>query len=705
MLAYQYRLPATAPSHQFSPIIWLLLSPSQHFPPSPHPAYRQRFPFIHSPVFPSSSPHDHHWNNGDSLRNFVPRWGTLRSKLLRSRAARHRPGDAVAQTQKGRSGLRRSHPKPTLRFTVNPMSGKAIFRISKLKSFGAIAGAEHHNRRTRTTLNADPDREQDNFVFMGEVDRPLEELARERIGGQTIRKNAVLAIDVFISASPEYFRPEEPDRAGYWEGEKFEAWLAANEAFLKREFGERNILRAECHLDESTPHIHAVVVPLTKKGKLSYRQLYGGKRTELSELQDRAWEAVADLGIERGLKGSQAQHREVQDWYAEMQRPLEPDLDMETVRVQLADRTRLVQENEQLKQQAAAIAQTLEKRNQEKQSLLQQNLLMQEQLKASREETMQWREKYGQLVDPLRSVSLEKVVEALCLESDHQARPTWRHEGHQIRINGTQFYDWHETQMRGGGGAIDLVMHVNQADFKSAVAWLHDRFGEAVVKKAGSEHAEMMAQERGRPRFEPPTPAPEHWAEVRSYFVSQQLPGGLIDALHDQGLLYADEERNAVFLQRDFVTKEVTGAYRQSGDQFSGTVLGSDRGRGRFYWLRGGEAEDRVQQVVVGQTPMDVLAIGVMLPEPTVKTMYLSADGLLPTEYLQTFSHERVRVGLNRDEMGWHLAQQAREELPQVRQVQPSEADWVESLQRERQAEIQRQLQRQQTKQDREWER
>jgi Plasmid recombination enzyme len=565
------------------------------------------------------------------------------------------------------------------------MSGKAIFRISKLKSFGAIAGAEHHNRRTRTTLNADPDRGQENFVFMGEANRPLEELAKERIGGQKIRKNAVLAIDVFISASPEYFRPGEPDRAGYWEREKFEAWLGANEAFLKREFGEQNILRAECHLDESTPHIHAVVVPLTKKGKLSYRQLYGGKRTELSELQDRAWEAVADLGIERGLKGSQAQHREVQDWYAEMQRPLEPDLDLETVRVQLADRARLMRENEQLKQQAAAIALTLEKRNQEMQSLLQQDLLM-------RAEVIGWREKYERLVDPLRSVSLEKVAEALCLESDHQARPTWRHEGHQIRINGTQFYDWHETQMKGGGGAIDLVMHVNQSDFKSAVAWLHNRFGEEMVKKAGSEHAEMMAQEGGIPRFEPPVPAPEYWAEVRSYFVSQQLPGGLIDALHDQGLLYADDEQNAVFLQRDFVTKEVTGAYVQSGDQFSGTVLGSDRGRGRFYWLRGGEAEDRVQQVVVGQTPMDVLAIGVMLPEPTVKTMYLSADGVLPMEYLKGFSPERVRVGINRDEMGWHLAQQAREELPEVRQVQSDEADWVESLRVAQARSIQQQM-------------
>jgi Plasmid recombination enzyme len=560
------------------------------------------------------------------------------------------------------------------------MAGKAIFRISKLKSFVAIAGAERHNRRTRATPNADPDRRQDNFTFMGEVDRPLVELARERIGAQKIRKNALLAIEVFISASPSYFRPEALERAGYWDKEKFEAWLAANAVFLEQEFGSQRILRADCHLDESTPHIHAIVVPLTVEGKLSYRQLYGGKRTELSALQDRAWLAVAELGIERGQKGSQAQHQTVQAWYAEIQQPLGADLDAETVRVQLADRARMARENQQLRDQAAALAQTLEKRNQEKQELLQQNQLMKGQLITSRERAIEWQEKYGQLVDPLRSVSLEQVAAALCLESDDKSRPTWRHQGHQIRINGAQFYDWDETQMKGGGGAIDLVMHVLRSDFKSAVAWLADRFGATAVQVAGSYHAQMVAQEAEIPGFAAPNEAPEQWPAVRADFVAQQLPGALIDQLHEQGLLYADEAGAVIFLQRDLVTRSVTGAYRVSGDGFSGTLLGSDRANGRFYWLRGGAVTDEVQQVVVGQTPIDVLALGLMGPMPKVRTMYLSVDGVLPLAYLRGFAAKRVRVAMNRDTIGERLAQEAREELPQVKQMQPEGVDWVESL-------------------------
>jgi Plasmid recombination enzyme len=573
------------------------------------------------------------------------------------------------------------------------MPGKAIFRISKLKSFGAFAGAEHHNNRSRETKNADADRTKDNFVFLGEGEGELATLARERIGDQTIRKNAVLGIDVFISASPEYFRPDDPSNVGYWESDRVAQWVEANTAFLKQEFGEERILRAECHLDESTPHIHAVVIPLTDKGKLSYRQLYGGKRSELSALQDRAWEAVEHLGLERGMKGSQAEHREIKDWYAEMQRPLAPDLDLETVRVKVADQGLLEQENQQLRKQAAALAKTLEKRNGEKQQLLQQNILMQGQLKSTHEQAESWKAKYEKLVDPLRSVPLEKVAEELCLESDPN-RSTWRHERHQIRINGTQFYDWHESQMKGGGGAIDLVMHVNQSDFKSAVAWLDDRFGEEAVQIAASHHAQVVAQEAERTRFESPIPSPEQWASVREYYVSQQLPGGLIDGLHDQGLLYADDEGNAVFLQRDLATKEVTGAYRQSGDSFSGTVLGSDRGKGRFYCLLGGTPTDEVKRVIVGQTPMDVVAIGVMEAMPAKRTMYLSADGVLPTAFLQGFSPEQVRVAMNRDELGQRLTQEAREELPQVRQVMPEEEDWVRSLRAVQGRSIQQQMQK-----------
>jgi hypothetical protein len=97
--------------------------------------------------------------------------------------------------------------------------------------------------------------------------------------------------------------------------------------------------------------------------------------------------------------------------------------------------------------------------------------------------------------------------------------------------------------------------------------------------------------------------------------------------------------------------------------------------------------------VVVGQSPIDALALGLMEPMPKVRTMYLSADGMLPLAYLQGFAAKRVRVAMNRDALGERLTQEAREESPQVKQMQPEEVDWVESLRVGMARSIQRQMQ------------
>jgi hypothetical protein len=73
--------------------------------------------------------------------------------------------------------------------------------------------------------------------------------------------------------------------------------------------------------------------------------------------------------------------------------------------------------------------------------------------------------------------------------------------------------------------------------------------------------------------------------------------------------------------------------------------------------------------------------------------MYLSADGVLPLAYLRGFVAKRVRVAMNRDALGERLAQEAREELPQVKQMVPEGADWVEALQREHRCSVRRQMQ------------
>ena len=63
---------------------------------------------------------------------------------------------------------------------------------------------------------------------------------------------------------------------------------ALKEAFeeLKEQYGEKNIVSAVIHVDETTPHLHFDFVPITKSGGLSAREVVGD-RAQMRKTQAR----------------------------------------------------------------------------------------------------------------------------------------------------------------------------------------------------------------------------------------------------------------------------------------------------------------------------------------------------------------------------------------------------------------------------------
>ncbi|NGC07282.1 hypothetical protein G0V52_13305 [Staphylococcus aureus] len=55
---------------------------------------------------------------------------------------------------------------------------------------------------------------------------------------------------------------------------------------MEEEYGKENLLYATVHMDEITPHMHYGVVPITKDGRLSAKEVVGNKKA-LTEFQDR----------------------------------------------------------------------------------------------------------------------------------------------------------------------------------------------------------------------------------------------------------------------------------------------------------------------------------------------------------------------------------------------------------------------------------
>jgi hypothetical protein len=119
----------------------------------------------------------------------------------------------------------------------------------------------------------------------------------------------VLALEYVLTASPEFF---ETTAEKNWR-----AYLEYQLVMLKDYYRDENVVSAVLHLDEKTPHLSVLIVPLVD-GKLNARALIG-TREACSIIQDMAGEVGHTFGLKRGKRGSKARHQDVQAFYADIE--------------------------------------------------------------------------------------------------------------------------------------------------------------------------------------------------------------------------------------------------------------------------------------------------------------------------------------------------------------------------------------------------
>ena len=302
-------------------------------------------------------------------------------------------------------------------------------------------------------------------------------------------------------------------------------------------------------------------------------------------------------------------------------------------------------------------------------------------IKSQDRELQNWKTKYTELAGRVRDLPLNEVAYELGL-SPSKDKHKWKNARHTITITGSKFYDW--KQMRGGGGSIDLVMQINECDFKQAVVWLSDRFGEGVTIEAVTQKAREIIQNEPVPEFIPPVVEESKWSEVKEYLTRKRfLPSSLIDKLHDSGLVYADNKQNAVFLRRSLDEEKITGASLRgtvgANNTFKGLAKGTKRSEGWFYFERGEQSGDSIKRVVLVESPIDAMSLAVMERTNSKKTLYLSTDGAgrLPLEFLQEVE---VAIAFDNDEAGEEMATRVKSKLPKAVSKTPSSVDWNQDL-------------------------
>ena len=494
---------------------------------------------------------------------------------------------------------------------------------------------------------------------------------------------------------PNIFVPLTPTNGGYYEFEQLQSWLEASQQWLKSQYDDR-VVRAELHLDEMTPHIHAYFVPLDEKGQLRCNHFFNG-RSKMRAFQDSYHDAVEHLGLERGIKGSLAKHQDIKDFYriVEEGKDLEVNsLNQAQVKAKAADRSRAIEK----KLEMEATAKRLAKDNEELQKRIQQ----------LEQSNQQLHYQLNRTVDQLRDLPLDDVAWQLGLIHETKGSNRWKGHGCIINIDSEKFYDFAPGKNKGGGGAIDLVMHVNGCNFKKAIALLNDRFGEEGMLSAVAHHAKIQASKevelQPAPQFVPPHDSPSQWDAVYNYLTTKWgLPPMLVNALHEQGIVYSDEHQNAVFAMRsleevDNINQVFSGDNNQSptvgaflrgtrgeNNSFMGYAVGTKRNQGSFYVGWGGQTSSQVNRVVLCKSPIDTLSYltldSLAVKKASIpKTIYLALDSTrnLPVTLFKDIP--KVIAAYDKDSAGNQLSRDIQELLPQTTIKQPTANDWNQQL-------------------------
>ena len=168
-----------------------------------------------------------------------------------------------------------------------------------------VAPIEKENERDENYEASNPqidsERTRNNYRFTPYFGKTYTEFINGRIKelGLSPRKDAVVMNSFVLGSDKTFFD-------GLAKVEQYNFFSDCYKFFAER-YGEENIIAAIVHNDETTPHMHLNLMPVTKDGRLCSKQLFD--KPQLQKLQTDFYETVGKRwGLQRGKEGSQKKH-------------------------------------------------------------------------------------------------------------------------------------------------------------------------------------------------------------------------------------------------------------------------------------------------------------------------------------------------------------------------------------------------------------
>lgn len=236
------------------------------------------------------------------------------------------------------------------------------FTLDFKKAKGASdARMSDHIERRVIASNVDPTRTHLNreLAQLPEGVTERDEAIAHRIKSAGIKRkitpDQVRAIRVMLSGTHEAMMKIQQDG-------RIDEWCDDSMQWLHKTFGKENTVSAVLHMDETTPHIHATIMPIVtgERRKAKQKKQTEGKRTyrkkndtarlcaddvlnrdRLVAYHDDYAKVMERYGLQRGVRGSGARHTTTAQYYRDLKRQtgeLETDVQQLQIEKQEAEK-------------------------------------------------------------------------------------------------------------------------------------------------------------------------------------------------------------------------------------------------------------------------------------------------------------------------------------------------------------------------------
>jgi len=287
--------------------------------------------------------------------------------------------------------------------------------------------------------------------------------------------------------------------------------------------------------------------------------------------------------------------------------------------------------------------------------------------------------------DRLRAIPLEIVLVRWGAHRDGRDRTQWRTKQGPVSVTGTKFFNWH--LQVGGGGAIDLVMHLGAWPAREAMGWLARQFGGDSVTgplaAADSPRASSITSSSSVASAPPralrlPAAQPANLSRMHRYLTDERgLASSILQPLIDGGKLYADQRANAVFLMVAGKPNRAIGAeLRGTGPHvWRGMAPGSCKDAG-YFWIA---TRATSPQIVLCESAIDAISCFQLDPSRIcISTAGVRSDPPWLTPLMAR--GYQIACGFDDDPPGNQAACQMLLRHPTIQRLPPPAHDWNDAL-------------------------